>query len=188
MVLFVILVSLLVIAGCATSAPVPGSAAATATGTPAAVQAAAGSPLPMDRHVTLGSGNKTVDVSVESFEVGPKEETGIRIVTIYVAAHNTGTRPVMMVWYSRLTDQEGKPYGGIGISHDGDGARTNWILPNGTEAARDYVVVNSDRNLALLSKGAVLDVYFMDKPSEYANVSDVPDYHVAWTINPGTIS
>ncbi|MDD4138402.1 MAG: hypothetical protein PHT99_11015 [Methanoregula sp.] len=187
MILFVLMVSLLVIAGCTTPGPDSGSPAIPSVTLPG-VQATAANALPMDRHVTLGSGNKTVDVSIDSFEVGPEEITGIRIVTIYIAAHNTGTGPVMMVWFSKLTDQTGTPYGGFGISHDGNGARTRWIAVNGTEAARDYIVVPSNQALALLSKGAVLDVYFMDKPSDDAPVSDVPDYHVTWTIDPGTIS
>lgn len=187
MILIVMMVSLLVIAGCTTTGPGSGPAATTPSVT-AGIQAPGVNALPMKQHAILGSGNKTVDVSIDSFEAGPEEVTGIRILTIYITAHNTGTQPIMMVWYSRLTDQNGKAYGGVGISHDGDGARTNWIAANGTETARDYVVVTSTPNLAILSKGAVLDVYFMNKASDDAPVSDVPDYHVTWTIDPGTIS
>ena len=181
------MVSLLVIAGCTTAGPGLGPSATTPSITSGG-QATEGNVLSMDSHAMLGSGNQTLDVSIDSLEAGPEEVTGIRIVTIYITAHNTGTRPVMMVWYSRLTDQNGKAYGGIGISHDGNGARTDWIAANGTETARDYVVVTSTQNLALLSNGAVLDVYFMNKASDDAPVPDVPDYHVTWTIDPGTIS
>ena len=184
LVLSVIVVSLLVIAGC--TAPDSGSATTTTIGTPAGTPAT-GSTLPMLGHTTIGSGNKTIDVSIDSVEVDADDGTGGRTVTIYVAAHNTGTEPVMMVWFSKLTDTAGNSFGGINASHLGKGARTDWILPNRTEAARDFVNVSSNQDLAILSNGAVLDVYFMNKSSEEAPVSLIPDYHVAWTIDPGTL-
>jgi hypothetical protein len=183
---FVMIVSLLVTAGCtgpaADSGTLPGAVSFSPEGVPVTVSKA----LPMDQHLTLGSGNTTVDVSIDSFEVSPAEDNQTRTVTIYVAAHNTGTAPVMMVWFSKLTDSTGKPFGGIGISHGGNGARTYWIAPNRTEAARDYVTV-SDQDLAALAKGAVLDVFFINKPSDDAPVSYTPDYHVTWKIDAGTI-
>jgi hypothetical protein len=186
MILVVLMVSLILIAGCTTPAQDAG-AATTTTGVPAEVLALAGNPLPMDRHVTLGTGNTSVDVSIDSFEVTPVAANGTGIVTVYVAAHNNATLPVMLVWFSKLTDSAGKTYGGIGISHDGNGARTYWIPYNRTEAARDFVTVHSDQDLAALKKGAVLDVYFFNKPSDDAPIASVPDYHVKWEINPGTI-
>ncbi|WP_292542046.1 hypothetical protein [Methanoregula sp.] len=177
--LFVITVCILVIAGC--TAPASGPATTTTpTGTPT------GNVLPMNTHTTLGSGNKTVEVYVHSFELG-EERNGTRDVTVYVAARNTGTEPVMMVWFSKLTDNTGTSHGGIGLSHDGTGARSGWILPNMTEAARDYVTITSNQDLLQLSNGAVLDVYFMDKPTEDTVVSNIPDYHVTWMIDPGAI-
>jgi hypothetical protein len=80
----------------------------------------------------------------------------------------------------------GNSFGGIGISHQGNGARSGKILPGtGGEAARDYIVIHSDESFTTLSKGAVLDVYFMEKISDENSM--VPDYHVAWTVNPGVI-
>jgi hypothetical protein len=142
----------------------------------------------MDGNITLGSGNRTFDVTIYSIEVDPVKENGDQELAIYIRIKNTGTERIRLVSFSKLTDLNGKAYGGIGISKGGTGARTAWIYPNGTpEAPRDYVVLRSDRDLATLSKGAVLDVYFMEKPLDNVSVSMEPDYHATWTINPGTI-
>ena len=141
--------------------------------------------LPMDGTVTLGSGNKTFNVSLDSIEIDPVTVPGEHTITIYVLARNTGTEPVKLVWFSKLTNEYGNTFGGIGISHQGTGARSAKIFPGGGEAARDYIVIHSDESFASLSKGAILDVYFMDRTAE--NTSLVPDYHVAWTVNPGVI-
>jgi hypothetical protein len=139
----------------------------------------------MDGKTTLGSGNNTMVVSLDSIEVDPSTEYGNKTITIYVLAMNNGTTPRQFVWFSKLTNTYGNSFGGIGLSHKGSGARTAKILPGRGEAARDYVVLYSDESFATLSKGAVLDVYFMEKTSD--EISMVPDYHVAWTINPGVI-
>lgn len=177
-----ILICLLLAAGC-TSSP---------SGTPVSPnpvvsgKALTDPVLPMDGQVTLGSGNKTFNVSLDSIEVDPVTEPGKHTITIYVLARNTGTEPIQLVWFSKLTNTYGNSFGGIGISHQGTGARTRNISPGtGGEAARDYVVIHSDESFATLSKGAVLDVYFMEKGSD--EISLVPDYHVAWTVDPGVI-
>jgi hypothetical protein len=186
--ILVILVSLLLIAGCTSPSPSSGSSTPGISlpfSTGSLVQ---GKPLPMDGNITLGSGNKTFKVWIDSFEIDPVKENGDQSITIYVAAKSTGTERVRLVWFSKLTDLNGKTYGGIGISHDGSGARTVWLSQyDPPEAARDYVTIRSDRDLSVLSKGAVLDVYFMEKPLDNVSVSMTPDYHVAWTIDPGTI-
>jgi hypothetical protein len=140
----------------------------------------------MNASVTLGNATHQVTVSIDSFELAAGSEPGNYTVTIYVAAHNTGKDPVKYVWFSKLADLNGNSYGGIGVSHGGNGARSEWILPNGTEAARDYVDVNSNQDLAALQKGAVLDVYFIEQQVN-ATYSLVPDYHVTWAVDPGTI-
>jgi hypothetical protein len=180
-----ILAVLLLIAGCTTTSSPPNPPATILPST--ANPLAGGKILPMTGNISLGSGNQTIDVALNSIEVEPVQENGDQFITIYVTAINTGTKQVQLVWYSKLTDQNGKMYGGVGISHGGNGARSKWILPGNGDIPRDYVVVRSDRDLATLSKGAVLDVYFMNKPSDDIPVSDVPDYHVAWTVNPGII-
>jgi hypothetical protein len=184
-VILAILAVLLLIAGCTTTPPPAGSPGISLP--TAANPLNGGKILPMTGNISLGSGNQTIDVALNSIEVEPVQANGDQDITIYVTAINTGTKPVQLVWYCKLTDQNGKMYGGVGISHGGNGARTKWILPNNGDIPRDYVVVRSDRDLETLSKGAVLDVYFMNKPSDDIPVSDVPDYHVAWTVNPGII-
>ncbi len=140
--------------------------------------------LPMDAEVVFGTGDKQFTTWIDSFEIDPPSEPGKQTITIYVAVKNTGTEPVQLVWFSRLTDVTGKIYGGIGISHDGNGARSGLITPNVTEAARDYIVV-SNEDFEKLSRGALLDVYFMEKKSD--TVSLVPDYHARWSVDPAII-
>ena len=183
LVLSVIIAGMLIAAGCTGTAPASTPPAqVTTSGT-----AEPGTPLPMQAHTTIGSGNTAIAVYIDEIKVEAKEADGTRPVTIYIAARNNGTAPVRLVWFCRLTDTAGNTYGGINISHGGNGARTSWIQPNRTEAARDYVTLTSGQELAILSNGAVLDVYFMEKPSDDVPVSLVPDYHAAWKIDPGVI-
>lgn len=180
----VILACLLVVAGCTTPSSNPG----TSSLLPVSVNPLGqGKTLAMTEHAVHTTPNTTFDVWIDSFEVGKVQDNGDQELTIYVAAKNTGTGPLRMVWFCKLTDLNGKSYGGIGISHGGNGARSEWIKPNNTEAARDYVIIRSDRDLATLAKGAVLDVYFMEKPSDDIPVSSKPDYHASWIIDPGAI-
>jgi len=173
-----VIAGMLIAAGCSAPAALPA-----ATGTPAGEKI-----LPMSGNVTLGSGNKTVNVFLHSIELDAKTENEPgRTVTIYVAAENTGTEPVMYVWYSKLTDVNGNSYGGINISHKGSGARTGRIQPRYTEAARDFIDQLTNQDLGILSKGAVLDVYFFEKSGPDGTIAAEPDYHVAWTIDPGAI-
>jgi hypothetical protein len=182
--ILVITVCVLLVAGCTTTpATIPsgqGSPVPTSPGKASQVPV-----LPMDGNVTLGSGNNTMEVSLDSIEVDPSTDSGNKTITIYVLARNTGTTPRQFVWFSKLTNTNGNSFGGIGISHLGSGARTSEILPTNGEAARDFIEIRSAESFATLSKGAVLDVYFMDRTS--GKNSMVPDYHVAWTVNPGVI-
>jgi hypothetical protein len=182
--ILIILAGMLFAAGCTSMSPNPGSPAATPVPATFSVPADA---LPMNGHAVHTTPNTTFEVWVDSFELGAADEKGVRPLTIYVAAKNTGTGPLRLVWYSKLTDLNGNTYGGIGISHGGNGARSDWIKPNTTEAARDYINIYSDSALATLSKGAVLDVYFIEKPGDSASLPLIPDYHTFWIIDPGTI-
>jgi hypothetical protein len=181
---------LVLFAGCTTispdtGTPQPVSPVPTSSIPAPSVTATSGSLLPMDAAVVLGTGEKQFTVSIDSFEIDPPSEPGKQTITIYIAAKNTGTEPIQLVWFSRLTDVTGTIYGGIGISHGGNGARSGLITPNVTEAARDYVVV-PEADFERLSRGAILDVYFMEKKSD--TVSLVPDYHVRWAVDPGKIA
>jgi hypothetical protein len=176
---------LVLIAGCTTTSPdtvtpLPTSPVPTTTVTPVSNPV-----LPMDAEVVFGTGEKQFTASIDSFEIDPPSEPGKQTITIYVAVKNTGTKPVQLVWFSRLTDVSGKIYGGIGISHGGNGARSGLITPNVTEAARDHVVV-PEADFEKLSRGALLDVYFMEKKSD--TVSLVPDYHARWSVDPAIIA
>lgn len=182
--ILVITVCVLLVAGCTTTpATIPSGQVSPVPTSPG--KASQVPVLPMDGNVTLGSGNNTMEVSLDSIEVDPSTDSGNKTITIYVLARNTGTTPRQFVWFSKLTNTYGNSFGGIGISHLGSGARTSEILPTNGEAARDYIEIRSAESFATLSKGAVLDVYFMDRTS--GKNSMVPDYHVAWTVNPGVI-
>jgi len=143
--------------------------------------------LPMNATAMPGTGENPFSASVDSFEIDAPTEPGKQTITIYVAVKNTGSKILQLVWFSRLTDANGNTYGGIGISHGGNGARSGLIYPNMTEAARDYIVV-PEAGFEQLSRGAILDVYFMVKRSDNETVSLVPDYHTRWAIDPGVIA
>ncbi len=183
-VIFTFAVIFLVIAGCTTtpSTTPAGTTAPVATSPPTNVPENA---LPMKTVVPLGNATHGITVGVDSFELAPNAGN-MTDVTIYVTAKNTGKDPIKFVWYSKLTDKDGKAYGGIGWSHDGSGARTTWILPDKSETARDYVGVDSAEHLAAFRDGAVLDVYFIEQ-KENGTPTLKPDYHVTWAIDPGAI-
>ena len=141
--------------------------------------------LPMDGTVKLGSGNNTMDVYLYNIEVDPQTDNSTHTITINVFAGNNGTTPRQFVWFSKLTNMYGNSFGGIGISHKGSGARSGQISPGFGEIPRDYIEIRSDESFATLSKGALLDVYFMERTNN--ETSMVPDYHVAWAVDPGVI-
>ena len=180
-----ITVCVLLVAGCTTT-PATTTPSGQVSSTPTFPGRTSLDPvLPMDGKVTLGSGNNTMEVSLDSIEVDPSTDSGNKTITIYVLARNTGTAPRQFDWFSKLTNTNGNSFGGIGISHKGTGARSGLNYPGIGEAARDYVEIRSADSFATLSKGAVLDVYFMERTNN--KTSMVPDYHVAWTVNPGVI-
>lgn len=181
---------LVLVAGCTTVSPDTGTPQPTlpvlTSSVPELTDTVVSDPvLPMNASVVFGTGEKQFTASIDSFEIDPPSEFGKQTITIYVAAKNTGTEPIQLVWFSRLTDVSGKIYGGIGISHGGNGARSGLITPNVTEAARDYIVVPGV-DFERLSRGATLDVYFMEKRSDTPSL--VPDYHARWTIDPAIIA
>jgi hypothetical protein len=183
---------LLVAAGCLTNPAGTGTAqspmaATTSIQTVPSITAESNPVFPMNTTVVLGTKENPFTASIDSFEIDSPTQPGKQTVTVYIAVKNTGTEPVQMVWFSKLTDFNGNMYGGIGISHGGTGARSGLILPNMTEAARDYIVVPA-AGFPQLSKGAVLDVYFMIKKSDTETVSLKPDYHTRWAVDPGVIA
>ena len=189
-ILCAIIVSALLVAGCTTissgsTTANPGVPARAIPVPTAFTWGVSGNVLPMNAVVELGAAEKTFNVSIYSIEIDPPDESGKHSINIYVGAKNTGTQPHNLTWFSKLTDINGKTYGGIGVSHAGTGARTRDIFPGSTEMARDYIVINSDKDFATMSQGAVLDVYFLEYKAEGSPL--IPDYHVTWGINPGII-
>lgn len=195
-ILCAIIVGALLVAGCTTVFPGtnttnPVTPAQTSSGTvfpfkTSSAGSISGTVLPMNAEVMLGTTEKPFNASIYSIEIDPPDDAGKHTINIYIGAKNTGTIPPRnLTWYSKLTDINGKTYGGIGVSHGGSGARTWYIPLNLTEAARDYIVINNDQDFATLSKGALLDVYFLEFRPPGSPL--VPDYHVTWGINPGVI-
>ena len=189
-ILCAIIVSALLVAGCTTissgsATANPGVPVTAIPVTTAFTWGVSGNVLPMNAVVELGAAEKTFNVSIYSIEIDPPDESGKHTINIYIGAKNTGTQPHNLTWFSKLTDINGKTYGGIGVSHAGTGARTRDIPLNVTEAARDYIVINSDKDFATLSNGALLDVYFLEYRPEGSPL--IPDYHVTWGISPGII-
>ncbi len=186
--IILIVAAMVILSGCVSQSPAGSSPSGSGITLPSSSgPLVSGKALPMDGHTVHNTGNTTVEVWIDSFEIGEVQENGDQELTIYVAAKNTGEKPVQLVWFSKLTDMNGKTYGGIGISHGGNGARPAVLQHNQTDMARDYVNIRSDRDLETLKKGAVLDVYFMEKFADDVPVSDIPDYHTTWTIDAGAI-
>ena len=50
----------------------------------------------------------------------------------------------------------GCSYGGIGVSHNGSGAKTAILMPGVSDTPRDYVVIDSDKDYAALANGLPL--------------------------------
>lgn len=178
-------VILALVAGCTTASPGNSLPVASAPATPQPTLSIPSTALPMNGTMILGNATHQITASIDSFEVNPQPD-GKQTLTIYVAARNTGKDPIKFVWFSKLTDLYGNTYGGIGLSHGGNGARSAWIMPNFSELARDYVTVDNSNALADLNKGAILDVWFMEQKMNVTPTL-IPDYHVTWVINPGSI-
>lgn len=181
------LACVLLVAGCTTTLSTPNPSGGTISPLVTIPGKISADPLlPMNGTAILGSGNNTMAVSLYSIALDPPSDPGTGTITVYVHAKNTGTTPRKFVWFSKLTNINGNSFGGIGISHQGNGARSREIYPDTAEAARDYIDMYSNESIATLSKGAVLDVYFMERTDN--RTSMVPDYHVAWKIDPGVIT
>ncbi len=185
--IIVIALAFIFAAGCITGSPQQGTPASTTFVPFSTDPLTQGQALPMRSSMTHTTPNTTFEVFINEFEVGEVQENGDQEISIYIVAKNTGTEPVQLVWFSKLTDLNGKTYGGIGISKGGVGARTRWIAPGSAEAARDFVIIRSDRDLDALKKGAVLDVYFIERLSDEYPSSLEPEYHSRWTIDAGAI-
>jgi hypothetical protein len=175
-------VSMIIIAGCtslhASNTTTPGISAGTSA------VSATGHPLSQYETAVLVNRTYTVNASIEQITPG-RLQSGNHEVDIFINAKNTGTTPVQMRWFSRITDARGVSYGGIGVSHNGSGAETAILMPGVSDTPRDYVVVESDKDYAALANGATLEVFFATEP--LTNQTPV-EFSAAWTLNPAAFT
>jgi hypothetical protein len=133
--------------------------------------------------VVMNSGNYSLTSAIDHIEVSPRDP-GSYLVDIYLKVTNTGSQPVRLVWYSKLTDRNGQSYGGVGVSHAGSGARTFILYPNLSNTARDYVTVGSDTAMAALREGgATLDVEYANQTSPLEPIAGLRS---TWTLPAGS--
>jgi hypothetical protein len=165
-------ISLILVAGCTSST----------TSSPASIPATHAA----DQETTavLVNGTYAVNASIEQITVSPSQP-GNHVVNIYVHVINTGTTPIQLQWFSRITDAKGVSHGGIGVSHNGYGAETDVLPPGQSETARDYVVIDSDTDYHALANGATLEVFFMTEPLPGQSTAD---FSTAWTLDPAVFS
>jgi hypothetical protein len=180
--LAVLAFSLILIAGCMSNAPTGTTGTETPTVTAATSAATAGGTILNQRETAvLTNGSYAVNASVEEISVDTTG-SGARKINIYVHASNTGTTPVKLQWFSRITDATGRSYGGINISHDGSGAETGPLGKGDSETPRDYVVIDSDKDYRALSQGATLEVFFTATP--VGSTGTPADFTAAWSLSP----
>jgi len=183
--LAVLALSLILIAGCTSNTP-----AGTTSGTPvvsatAAPSSPSGGNLPTQREVlALKNGTCAVNASIEEISVDTSD-SGAHKINIYVNARNAGKDPVQLHWYSRITGADGVTFGGVGVSHDGSGAESPPLGSGQAASARDYVVIDSEKEYAALSQGAVLEVFMTTEPLK----SESPvSFTAAWALSPAVFT
>jgi hypothetical protein len=176
-------VSLILVAGC-TTLPSGSTTASGISGGASAVSATGHPVLTQYETAVLVNGTYAINASVEQITPG-RSQSGNHEVDIYIDAKNTGTTPVQMRWFSRITDSQGVSFGGVGISHNGSGAETAILMPGVSDTPRDYVVIDSDKDYAALASGATLEVFFATEPLTNQNPVE---FSAAWTLNPAVFT
>jgi len=167
-VLGAIILCMILAAGCTTGQPVSGVPAQS---------------LKMNEPAVLQNGSYRITTHIDHIDVDSSKPDK-KIIDIYIRAVNSGTLPIQLVWYSRITDPAGVSHGGIGVSHGGSGAKTTPLDPGSSATVRDYVVIESDADFAALAQGGTLDVSFIGQLPESG--SDV-NFHTSWIIDPNRI-
>jgi hypothetical protein len=181
---FVILcVSLILVAGC-TTLPSGNTNTSGVSGGTGAVSATGHPVLSQYETAVLVNGTYAINATIEQIAPG-RSQSGNHEVDIYINVKNTGTTPVQLQWFSRITDAQGVSFGGIGISHNGSGAETAILMPGVSDTPRDYVVIESDKDYAALANGATLEVFFATEP--LTNQAPV-EFSAAWTLNPAAFT
>jgi len=174
----ILIAALLLIAGCTT--PQTTGEMKNIAPTPGSIQ---GHPFKFNDPVTLTNKSSSFIALIENIETTKKGPDNY-LIDIYITIKNTGSTPLQLVWFSRITDNRGKTYGGVGVSHGGSGAVASQIPPGYSATARDFVRIESDSDFAALADGAILDVTFIDQiPKNQQSAV----FHDIWTIGPGII-
>jgi len=171
---------LLLAAGCTTT--VPAAEQQTGSGLSGSGSQAAG--LKLNEPALLANGSWSITATVSQMDTS-SSKPGRNILDIYIRATNTGSKPVLLTWYSKITTTDGKTYGGIGVSHGGSGAQTPPLTSGSSATVRDYIVVVSDEDFASLAKGGMLDVAFIAQESE--STPPVAFFTASWAVDPGRI-
>ena len=167
-VLGVIILCMILVAGCSTGQSVSGVPAQS---------------LKMNEPAVLQNGSYMITTQIDQIDVD-SSKPGKKIIDIYIRATNSGTQPIQLVWYSRITDPAGISHGGIGVSHAGSGAVTPPLDPGSSAIPRDYIVVESDPDFAAFAKGGTLDVVFIGQDPESGSPVN---FHTSWVIDPNRI-
>jgi hypothetical protein len=139
--------------------------------------------LKMNEPAVLQNGSYTVTTLIDHIDVD-SSKPGKKIIDIYIKAINSGTQPIQLVWYSRITDPDGVAHGGIRVSHGGSGAAAPLLDPGASATVRDYVVIESDADFAALARGGILDVSFIGQQTESGSTVN---FHTSWVIDPNRI-
>jgi hypothetical protein len=180
-VIFCLCIVMAATAGCI-SGQAPASPTTVPAATPVVTPLSSLPGLPMGQVVKVNNGSYVFDASITSIEASMQDD--IHIVDVNIAVNNTGRESFQLVWFSRLTDRNGKEYGGIGVSHNGSGARGVKLHPGLSNLARDYVTVLSPKGFSELSKGATLNVVFFNQ-TPYGYGDKVAN--ASWSIPGGVI-
>lgn len=184
MALGVLVICLLLVAGCSTGGP---AAVQKNGGLPATAGLPGGTSPFMQQNISqpalLTNGSYSISVSIDRIEtVSPRP--GTHRLDIYVHVENTGMKSLLPIWYSRVTDSRGVAHGGVGVSHGGAGVEGPLLDPGSSVLARDYITIGSDADLAVLAEGGTLDIVFLGYRSD---LTPAVTFRAAWALEPGII-
>lgn len=178
------MICLLLVAGCVTNGP---AAVQKTDGLPAtAGLSGAGSPFlqkNLSQPALLTNGSYSISASIDHIET-VSSKPGSHRLDIYVNVENIGTKSVLPIWYSRITDSRGVAHGGVGISHGGAGVEGPLLDPGSSVTARDYITFESDADFSALAQGGTLDIVFLGYRSD---LTPAVTFRSAWILEPGNI-
>jgi hypothetical protein len=117
--------------------------------------------LKMNEPAVLQNGSYTVTTLIDHIDVD-SSKPGKKIIDIYIKAINSGTQPIQLVWYSKITDQAGVSHGGIGVSHGGSGAETPRLIRDHRQLYGTTLSLNLTRTLLHWQEGEGLMYHSSD--------------------------